>query len=348
MRVIRVEGDPVELGRSHGRAFARGAHDLFRCYCGALKIPQERLREGLQRMEDNMAAVCPDILEELRGIADGAGMAYQDVLLLNGSVEFGAIDDHAHCTNVAFAGTPHGVLHGHNHDVAPSLAVPFVVAEHARPDCGEPVKRVVWTGTVWTAAAVNAQGLTSSVADVWVTDTNWDHGIPINTLTTLPTRRCATVDEAVELLNEIAPINFGYNFLLTDASSKAAVVERSPTRCGVRYLEGRALWSTNHFCLPEMREVMAAPAELLRDSHDRWERLETIVADSAWPWDMDGLQMALRDHAQPGGLCQHSGPGQAGMYTSHSHIMVPAQFQLLIADGLPCRYPYLPTEAWVA
>ena len=129
MLVIETSGSFFERGRQHGRAFARQTKALHKRFCGSIDLAQEEVQEKLNKLESNMRTVCPEILEELHGIADGAGMDYEDVLLLNCSVEFGAVDQLAHCSNFVMSGTPHGILHGMNHDVDPDDAAPFVVGE---------------------------------------------------------------------------------------------------------------------------------------------------------------------------------------------------------------------------
>lgn len=347
MRVIETSGSYLNRGRQHGQAFARQVRALYERFCEGINPGDPMVKSRLDQIERNMQAACPEILEELQGMAMGSGMAYEDILLLNASTEFGAVDHLAHCSNFVLAGAPHGMLHGMNHDVNPANAVPFVVGELVYLETGITLKRIVWTGTVWTAAAVNSLGLSFGESTVWVEDENWDAGLPINILIALPVLRCATVPEAVALVQELAPIKHGYNFVFTDRQGQAAIVERSPTRSAVRYLENRGLYCANTFHSPVMQEVMADVPDTRQNSQDRWQNFERFAADPGWLWDMDGLQQVLRDHTRPGGACQHGRPDQAGLYSAHSYIMIPDQNQLLVTDGLPCRQPYLPLRVWL-
>jgi predicted choloylglycine hydrolase len=347
MLAIETSGSFFERGKQHGSAFARQTRALYRRFCNSIDLARVDVRDKLQKLERNIQAICPEILDELHGIADGAGMDYMAILLLNSSVEFGAIARPAGCSNFVMAGTPHGILHGMNHDVDPEDAMPFVAGERLRLESGSLVKRMVWTGTVWTAAATNSYGLTFGESTVWVKDTNWEAGVPVNILISLPILRCTNVSEAVALLKEMAPVMHGYNFVFTDSGGNAAVVERSPTKYAVRYIEGRALYCSNSFRTQTLQAVMADMPEITQNSNDRWYHFEQIAGDKSWMWDIDGLQATLRDHSKPGGACQHASIGQAGLYSAHSYIMIPAQNQLIVSDGLPCRHPYLPLGAWI-
>jgi hypothetical protein len=213
---------------------------------------------------------------------------------------------------------------------------------------GVKIKRIVWAGTVWTAAGINHHGLTQGVSTVFVKDANWNSGIPVNVLTALPLLRCSGVSDVVELMQTVSPVNHGYNFAFSDAAGRAAIVERAPTRCAVRYLEGKTLGCTNVYRTAATEPLMAeGGGGLIENSRQRADRLAHITADPGWSRDLDGLEMILRDHARPGGACQHAEAGQAGLSSSHSYIMIPSQRQLLVTDGLPCRHPYLPLQAWL-
>jgi isopenicillin-N N-acyltransferase like protein len=348
MLVMRVKGEPFARGVQHGALVASQARAMVRRFCGSIDPTQPQVRDRQRQMEGTMQAVCPEMLEEMRGIAEGAAMAYEDILLLNCSIEFGGLDQMLGCSNVILADTPCGTMHGFNHDVDPADAAPFVMGQFLETAEGVKIKRIVWAGTVWTAAGINNHGLTQGVSTVFVKDANWNNGIPVNVLTALPLLRCTGVADVIELMQTVSPVNHGYNFAFSDGEGHAAIVERAPTRCAVRHLEGKVLGCTNMYCTPAAQPLMAENGGgLLENSRQRADRLAHITADPGWSHDMDGLQMILRDHARPGGACQHADSGQAALNSSHSYIMIPSQRQLLVTDGLPCRHPYLPLQAWL-
>lgn len=347
MLIRETTGTPFERGKQRGVADTDQIRAFYGRFCQGLSLEHAETRDKVKRVESNMRRTCPEVLEELAGVAAGSDLKYEEILLLNCSVDLGAIDHLAHCTNFIMVGTPHGMLHGQQHDVDPTNAMPFVTGEHVHLDDGTLLKRIVWVGSAWGGIGVNSRGLSLGESTVWVRDTNWETGIPINILAGLPLMRCGRVSEAIELLQEIAPINYGYNFACTDVTGDAAIIERSPTRCAVRRLEGRALWCTNYYYESPMQELMAHAPDIIGNSKARWRNLAQIANDAEWSWDMDGMQAALRDHTEPGGICQHAGPGQADLCSSHSFIMVPSQNLLLLTDGLPCKHPYLPSQAWL-
>jgi isopenicillin-N N-acyltransferase-like protein len=88
---VRVQGKPRERGRQYGeqarervgRSIA-AYRDVFRHYAG---WSWSKVTREARRYEEHIAAYGAAYLEELRGIADGAGVAFEDVLAINTRTE---------------------------------------------------------------------------------------------------------------------------------------------------------------------------------------------------------------------------------------------------------------------
>ena len=85
LTVLRLQGPPYEMGYQHGVAQRRAIRQLLeeRVYGGAILGGGRShgiLLSQARQMERELPA---DVRRELHGIADGAGLAYEDVLLLN-------------------------------------------------------------------------------------------------------------------------------------------------------------------------------------------------------------------------------------------------------------------------
>ena len=70
---------------------------------------------------------------------------------------------------------------------------------------------------------------------------------------------------------------------------------------------------------------------------ERYERLAVLT--QAAPRDVAGMQAILRDHTQPGAICQHGGP--ADLHTTAAFVIVPAAGEFYMAAGCPCQHPFL-------
>jgi hypothetical protein len=55
--------------------------------------------------------------------------------------------------------------------------------------------------------------------------------------------------------------------------------------------------------------------------------------------DLEGATSLLRDHALPGGLCQH---GQDGLHTIGAFVAFPKQATLWAARRYPCQSKFRP------
>ncbi|MCC8193068.1 MAG: C45 family autoproteolytic acyltransferase/hydrolase [Deltaproteobacteria bacterium] len=84
---IRIEGSPHERGLTYGRLAAERIgnslslyRELFETYA-SLKWEEAVRRAAL--FEPSITEYLPDAIEEMRGIAEGAGVSYGDILALN-------------------------------------------------------------------------------------------------------------------------------------------------------------------------------------------------------------------------------------------------------------------------
>ena len=136
--LIRVSGAPYEMGVQHGEQ----ARDRVRNFVEM--ILSDVVKDGVTR-EDVMGrtaafrplfdASVPDLMDEVRGLADGAGLTNEEALLLQIRGEIGQVCQEA-CTTFAIsgAGTADGrILIGQNSDMDPRQEEVGIVL-HVVPD----------------------------------------------------------------------------------------------------------------------------------------------------------------------------------------------------------------------
>jgi isopenicillin-N N-acyltransferase-like protein len=129
--LVEVDGDPFQRGRAHGAAVPERVARSVALYRQQLErrgVPAPRQRELASEMAPVIAGFEPAYLEEMRGIAAGAKLTLEDIILINCRTEmmFGhseisktrdALDDG--CTG--FIVLPHAsasgrLIHAHNWD----------------------------------------------------------------------------------------------------------------------------------------------------------------------------------------------------------------------------------------
>jgi isopenicillin-N N-acyltransferase-like protein len=351
MEVIKVTGSAFERGYQHGKAFTHKARNCIQYWFpkGKVDINEKDVINKLDLIEHNLLRYFPTLLDELKGVSIGAGIPFKDILLLNSAAEFGRVEEIVYCTNIVLSETPHGTLHGYNWDHNPEVGARFVVGEVATFESGLWVSRTTWSGTNWTIAGINSAGLTQGMSGVWSTNSNWDDGIPSMMLARLPLEQCANVEEAVNFLETVAPIATSFNLVFTDVLGNAAVVEKSPTGQAVRYLNGKAIFCTNMFVTEKMQGVLNTnKAELLKNALNRYKTLEQLTNESRLSWDISGLQDILRFHGDSASICMHARASDpTGLYTARSHLMIPVDRRILVTEGNPCKFPFIPLSAWL-
>ncbi len=329
MRKVVLSGTPYEMGRQQGEAFADLVGVAIDMVIPAGRYSDAHKARVLAQVERNLDDVFPEALEELRGIADGAGVDYADLLAYNSCQELGRIQQG--CTNFMLVTPEHGLVHYKSNDVSQE-ALKFHVYLEAHPDSGRDFIGVTWAGTVWMNAGVNAAGLTYGGGSLPNADADWERGLPANVALRYFLQYPADVDEALALVERTPIMSHGHNMVFTDAAGNGAVVERTPTAMGVRRLDDHALWASNH-CLVEHVKPMLRPnnESFMANSHGRYDLLAKLTAQQ--PHSLEQVIAIARAHADPVSMCQH-GPT---MYSVIGYVMIPAERRMLIAYGRPCE-----------
>jgi isopenicillin-N N-acyltransferase-like protein len=273
-RVLYLRGAPYVRGYEYGRLLADDIRHALTRYLnvGIVKnwnVPRQHLEQAAAQMEPYIPA---EVRQEMRGIADGAGVSYEDILMLNTHVDavaHGASDapQAGGCSGVAVFGsrTEDGrVLHGHNVDWTTEEevqrhAVLLVIA----PDDGIPFCMPTHAGMVCCNAGMNAAGITYSDMTSVSSDQRLA-AMPLMIMARMLLEKAGTLDQALDLLRQW-PDTCGWNMIITDAKGPdARAVEISAhhmkvfapgdpaenTRTGAALTE--AIVRTNHFIDADM------------------------------------------------------------------------------------------------
>jgi len=365
---IRVEGTHYERGRQYGAQARAQVHlsvqaygRVFAHYAG---WDWADVRRAATAFEAPIAAFRPAYLDEMRGIADGAGLDLADVLAINVRTEVmyaatarqaplaapEAREAHPPAECSAFAvvpapcspSRPGTTLIGQNWDWLLHAAHTIVMLE-VRQDDGPDFVTVVEAGLL-AKTGMNAAGL-GLATNALVTEADVGApGLPYHVLLRA-VLDCETVTDA------LATLQAGYrsssaNYLIAHASGAALDVEAAPgdfTRLYPLYPEDGVLLHTNHFLAPQLHpqdlSLWAMPSSAVR-----LQRLRAALTARRTPPSLDDLRPLLRDHADhPFGICAHPDP-RAHPYNQGATIAsvlmdLPAR-HLWSAAGNPCQAPY--------
>jgi len=336
---FRSSGSPYERGLAHGRTFAPLVKEHIGVTCQMEAGHEDEIAELVATMERNVGVQSPATLEELRGIADGAGLTLADIMTLNYWPEVtSATVGLRLCSLVAFTDVAHGPIIGKTSD-HPLVSVRFLALQRVANDAGLDYIRGTFLGTLGTRGGINEAGLAIVCATIVPRTLNRD-GVPVMVLIQKILEECRTVEEAVALAEKMPSVNYGAHLMVGDAGGTAAVIERMPMRMGVRRPADSLLYNTNHPLAPNTRDHNGADAALNENSQARYDRLTALIPET--PRTAEGMQSILRDHTEPGAICQHGGP--SGLHTTGAYVMLPAEGTMFMAPGCPCQHPLIPLK----
>ncbi len=328
MRRVELSGTPYEMGLQHGTTCAAAVNSAIENVVFGRQIDAAHRERVVQQMARNVERVFPESLEEMQGIADGAGLQRDDILAYASCMEVGRTA--VGCTNVALRTDEHGVVHYKSNDVGKDSIGTYVFWD-IRPDKGHPFICVSGPGAPWMGPGVNDTGLTFGGSSIMNSDQDWENGIPTNLLQRYLLQYCADVEEGIALCESTPVMNHGMNIMLTDPAENAVVVERSATRMAVRRMEGDAIWCANHYVTPEMQDVDSRTnADFRANTEGRWALLAELTQEE--PHTLEQVARIARAHADPVSMCQH-GP----MHSAFGLIAIPRDRTLLASDGYPCQ-----------
>ena len=276
----------------------------------------------------------PRTAAELRGMADGSGVPYHELMAINAADELGQARGRFGCTvvGVTGAGTTDGhVLLGHNEDATAGWA-DYAYVIRAEPDDAPAFAAFTYAGYV-LHQGVNAAGLGSVGNALYARDAR--HGVP--KLILYREALAATTIEGAIRAATTPHRAFGNNHLFATADGDLYDVEVSGADWALLHGGNRFLVHANHFVSAGLAHL--DQADDLLNSRLRHHRVERLV-DAAWgQLGVEALQGILADHAGfPRSVCKHHAPESDLDYGTIGAVVIDVTTRTLRAcAGNPCR-----------
>lgn len=282
----------------------------------------------------------PKIVEELRGIAEGADVPFDDLVVLNAMEA--VTTDALHLTKCTSIGineqrTANGhILLGHNEDWVPEDE-PDVVIIHATPE-DEPQFLAMTYGGLLPNIGFNAAGIAQCCDSVYPSD--YRIGIP-RVILSRAILSAKTPADAIRHM--LAPLRAaGYNHLLAHESGEMYNVEVSARRFAVLYSENGVIAHTNNYLDRGMQEVEEESDELIC-TRVRYFRAKRLLEQTN-KHTIQSVQSLLRDHVNyPDSICNHAVNDTDPLdreKTITSLVMDLTARQIHVAWGNPCVNQY--------
>ncbi|UOQ57518.1 C45 family peptidase [Leucobacter allii] len=351
---IRVSGPPAERSRQYGE-LARERIAVIRAgYERAFAAKGIAWAEAVRIARRHLPAIeryTPELLAELRGIAEGSGLGFDEILTINCRTEVlngasratGAAirAEFGECTAFAVEADRRadgGAVVGQNWDWLEALEGGVIVLEVERPD-GPDYVTLVEAGLLGKMVLTEA-GLALGMNTLVSSLDGVTPGVPYH----LQIRSVADAPHAAGALEILAgmPRAASGNFVLADASGAVLNVESAPGGPEALTVTGSAdgtLAHANHFVGPVAGGHDLAPLAMA-DSYARLGRMRRRLAAVPGEFGREELRAPLRDHVGfPNAVCCHPDPAAeapARWKTLASVLLFPGARRIEYTAGPPC------------
>jgi predicted choloylglycine hydrolase len=236
---ITLRGSHYEIGRQYGMLLKNKGIEYQR--------PTDVAIRFAAKVEQKVANLVPELIEEIQGITDGSGFDFE--IIRTFALTVGRSPT---CTILAIPGqyTVDGrPIFARNYDATPAFQDFTLYRTY-------PKKHLAHMGCcfdmiVGREDGLNEAGVAIAVAGVHGLYTDapgvWDH-IPLRAVLD----HCTSVDQAVALLKQF-PHFWTKNFLVADTKGHIAIVEAAQQRISVHYPQNEIGAITNHFVSSSMQ-----------------------------------------------------------------------------------------------
>lgn len=323
----RLRGSYERMGQQQGRPLKRIGFTL--------PPPEEKMLRFARRCEEILAQHTPELLDEIRGLAEAAELDYDALATLALTAPF----DPGKVPSCSIAAVMPGrtvggrLIVGRNYDMFYDVSKDGATTFRTYPQGGN---ASVGNCDIWVGRedGLNEAGLFVGMTGIHLPGLK--PGLAFWFIVRHILDRCATVDEAVEFIQD-APHAQSAAYLLADGSGKGVVAETTTEGVELRYPEDGLLILTNHAVCPALAGK-DSESTCLADSHSRYNRLRESLEGSQVV-DVEAVKQALSDHE--GGVCSHGVDPSGRRYgTLWSLVGCPGERKLDIAEGHPCRAKY--------
>jgi isopenicillin-N N-acyltransferase-like protein len=345
LSLIEVKGNPRQRGQQQGEAArSQTVRALARYREILLKGNQMTWEEGMREAQKFLPygeEIFPNFIDEIRGIAEGSDVPFDEVWTLNCYEGLSQSRQQVWgCTCVAvrddYTADGH-VLLAHNEDWI-SADRDNVYLVHAEQDDGPAFIGMTY-GPLLVNIGLNAHGIGVAINSVYPTDERV--GVP-RILCSRAVLDAHTIGEAIRACAPKLRAG-GYSYLLADPNGELYSIETSATRHDILYGEEGWLAHTNHYLSPKM-QALEEPGPY-SSSQVRLNRARRLMKTQLGEVTVESLQALLRDHVNwPDSVCMHPDPADPSHeqeQTLVSLVMDLTERKMWAAPGPPCESEYV-------
>ena len=340
---VKMSGSPYERGLSYGRQAAERIHKVIEEYRVLFDkeahMDWETAYKKAAVYEEPIRAYRPDLIEEMKGIADGAGLDFQTVLLLNSRSEvmFAQVEEDA-CSVI-------GVPPEASADGKTYLAQTWdwwsmgkgttVVLEIEQP----PFEKCF---VITEAGLVGGKGLNAAGVGVSLNALSVRRGkvgVPLHVLLRGALSQ-KTLPKSIDAVAKAKRAGAGCIGLVS-GDGLVVAVEAAPNDIDILLCDGHPLCHTNHWISPLLLAGSEAKRYSFTSTYTRLDRIRRLTRPLDGKLTPENLLEVLSDHAGcPDSVCRHD---DMSLPVYHRHTSLWAMVldvkdrTLWLTEGSPCE-----------
>lgn len=345
--LVEVYGSHRQIGQQIGEQFRDSITDSVAQLTGEAQemkgLSREQVLQNAGTYTPFVERYAPHLSEELRGIAEGAGVDYVEAILLQVRFEMaGWPGVAAECTSGAVSAghTASGdVILLQNQDTRYRYEGKGIIL-HIQPDTGPDILMYTYLPGLQGYRGINNRGV--GCVGNGVVSRGWRVGFPRYLLIRLALEQ-DSVEEAIAAIRRVER-GSTTNFLLADATGTIRDLEITIDDDDILVPEDGYFAHANHYL---SKKLQPQQIRLTPDSPIRQDRIAELLAQAidADQVTVDDLKRILSDHHNyPKSICKHANPDPADKLgewkTVASFIFELGAGRIHVAVGNPCQNAY--------
>jgi isopenicillin-N N-acyltransferase-like protein len=333
--LLELKGSNYEIGLQHGQQAAELIRDFAKTLLQQAQqknpgVTKEQALSFAKRLVPSVEEFAPHLIDEMKGIADGAGVPHEEIYFLNARNEMYSRKIPTGCTAFGLSGskTADGqVMLGQNADAVGSVEKSLVMMRIV-PNKGPKILQYARAGTV-AHIGINSYGLGRVGNGVSASDFR-ELGVPKVILDRVCIEQ-RSIDDVVKVIR-IAKRAISNNYIFADSTGKIVDVEVTSYQDRVLDPVDGVLSHANNYEHPDFVRYDLIPKG--SESHRRAARIKELIASEKSAVTEDIAENWLRDHEGP--LCRHPEVQK----TVGSIVSRPARGLMHVCWGNPCVGEY--------
>jgi len=341
MYEITLEGNPHERGMKQGSIYTNELESLVKDYPTWLgNMDQNNVCRIRTQMVNYLNENFPEMVVELKGIAEGSGISFDLICNINFVSAIGALNG---CTNLVILDSEEGSLLAKTSDIGEDYK--YYSIQKVIPQNGNQYLAISWAGALWAEVGINSSGLIAGQSSGPTQKGQNGWGIPTLQYPRFILEKCTTVQDAIKFCKNTPMAGKGLSIALLDKYGNSAIVEKSGTASSVRYpLKNKdpdrigasinSVYCTNIFLEEEMQGCEELNLEggpnLLENSKIRLEIVDLFLHKNPKPSIQD-LEELLKTPLEKEGLCQNK---YEPLMTHFAYILSSVKNKMTIYEGV--------------